>query len=661
MDGDVEAPLTRQLAMTREATERHEVEDAEESAAALRRLIRRGGTVPTSAPAPAPTPAPAPAPAPVEPRRIVTPSTEERKESVQANPLWEIEQREGLKSAQGPPLTLGRGDDVSEESSVRLRRVRESTFEGMAEYDPRIRRALRETRPQDSHGLGLQMLLRNPDTRDIVFERDIRVSLQDARRRELTRQRAGAPSVMSGRSVASKRSVARSVLSDTHLGRFSAATYRETLRYGTYNLGRIREVTMREIAMERGVSVDTVMFAMVVDPVVFVENVVDDPYDDDDIDGRLQVLLSLRQEVRSRVARARWHAAIFHVRDQVRAALAIRNLFDPVSNTPFLRGWLDLYVEREYSDLYASHLPVFLTALTIVQVVIFVSYAVTSGDTVRAESPVFGPDVLSLRLIEYDCIFQGCIDVDGDGDREPVWDLQDGGSLRHQGWRFISYAGLHSGYVHLVGNVLVQIVIGFPLEAVHGWQVGILYILGVIGGAFTMVWASPHEVIVGSSGGVYGLLGVHMANLLINWDAMKVEWKKWLRLSVILAVAISVSFQLDASDANEETTAHGVHFGGFATGFFFSLALLRDIKGEMLHRHNEIHEANGEPWKKRELPVYQTLGATICTFCGVGFVLFGLIWNAVHEEPTPVATWWDPWDPVDDWCSASEQAVTCRS
>ena len=44
-------------------------------------------------------------------------------------------------------------------------------------------------------------------------------------------------------------------------------------------------------------------------------------------------------------------------------------------------------------------------------------------------------------------------------------------SKRHEAWRYLTYMFIHSGVFHAVFNILVQLVLGIPLEMVHGKQV----------------------------------------------------------------------------------------------------------------------------------------------------------------------------------------------
>lgn len=43
---------------------------------------------------------------------------------------------------------------------------------------------------------------------------------------------------------------------------------------------------------------------------------------------------------------------------------------------------------------------------------------------------------------------------------------------------------IHVGYSHLIGNIVVQLILGLPLELVHKlWRVSLLYALGAITGS----------------------------------------------------------------------------------------------------------------------------------------------------------------------------------
>ncbi|XP_007441474.1 rhomboid-related protein 2 isoform X4 [Python bivittatus] len=52
---------------------------------------------------------------------------------------------------------------------------------------------------------------------------------------------------------------------------------------------------------------------------------------------------------------------------------------------------------------------------------------------------------------------------------------------RKEAWRFLSYMFLHAGLEHIIGNLVLQLCLGIPLELVHkGHRVGAVYLAGVI-------------------------------------------------------------------------------------------------------------------------------------------------------------------------------------
>nr|XP_040020136.1 rhomboid-related protein 2 isoform X3 [Gasterosteus aculeatus aculeatus] len=55
--------------------------------------------------------------------------------------------------------------------------------------------------------------------------------------------------------------------------------------------------------------------------------------------------------------------------------------------------------------------------------------------------------------------------------------------VRQEAWRFISYMFVHAGVQHIFGNLVMQLLVGIPLELVHkGFEVGMVYMAGVLAG-----------------------------------------------------------------------------------------------------------------------------------------------------------------------------------
>nr|XP_033817175.1 rhomboid-related protein 3 isoform X1 [Geotrypetes seraphini] len=113
--------------------------------------------------------------------------------------------------------------------------------------------------------------------------------------------------------------------------------------------------------------------------------------------------------------------------------------------------------------------------------------------------------------------------------------------LRAQAWRFLSYIFVHAGIEHLGLNVALQLLVGVPLEMVHGaLRIGFIYVAGVLAGSLAVSVADMPAPVVGSSGGVYAIISAHLANIVMNWAGMKCHFKL-MRVAVAL-LCMSVEF-----------------------------------------------------------------------------------------------------------------------
>ena len=80
-----------------------------------------------------------------------------------------------------------------------------------------------------------------------------------------------------------------------------------------------------------------------------------------------------------------------------------------------------------------------------------------------------------------------------------------------------------------------------------------ILVSGVLAGSLATSVLDPAVCLVGSSGGVYSLLAAHLANLVLNYPAMR--WAA-LRLTAILAIAsVEVSFSFQTK-LNQIVTKH---------------------------------------------------------------------------------------------------------
>uniref|UniRef100_A0A8D0IBD9 Gap junction protein n=1 Tax=Sus scrofa TaxID=9823 RepID=A0A8D0IBD9_PIG len=116
---------------------------------------------------------------------------------------------------------------------------------------------------------------------------------------------------------------------------------------------------------------------------------------------------------------------------------------------------------------------------------------------------------------------------------------------REEAWRFISYMLVHAGVQHILGNLVMQLVLGIPLEMVHkGLRVGLVYLAGVIAGSLASSIFDPLKSLVGASGGVYALMGGYFMNVLVNFREMIPAFGIVRLLIIILIIALDMGFAL---------------------------------------------------------------------------------------------------------------------
>jgi len=89
-----------------------------------------------------------------------------------------------------------------------------------------------------------------------------------------------------------------------------------------------------------------------------------------------------------------------------------------------------------------------------------------------------------------------------------------------------------------------------------------VYRYAVVGGG--------HGALVGASGGVYAIFGMHVAEIIINWDvAAKGIMNHWTRLVVISTILV-VDFALYYASPSE-TTSYTAHIGGWVVGMVLGI------------------------------------------------------------------------------------------
>lgn len=91
----------------------------------------------------------------------------------------------------------------------------------------------------------------------------------------------------------------------------------------------------------------------------------------------------------------------------------------------------------------------------------------------------------------------------------------------NEAWRLLSSTVLHAGLVHYFINMLALWFVGAAVETSHGFVAAtILFIIPAVGGAILSAIFLPQYITVGASGGIFGLIGACLSDIIMNWKLL---------------------------------------------------------------------------------------------------------------------------------------------
>eukprot|EP00928_Gymnodinium_smaydae_P020364 TRINITY_DN17870_c0_g3_i1.p1 TRINITY_DN17870_c0_g3~~TRINITY_DN17870_c0_g3_i1.p1 ORF type:complete len:527 (-),score=149.62 TRINITY_DN17870_c0_g3_i1:96-1676(-) len=148
------------------------------------------------------------------------------------------------------------------------------------------------------------------------------------------------------------------------------------------------------------------------------------------------------------------------------------------------------------------------------------------------------------------------------------------GDLRPEAWRWLTYQFSHVGLSHIGMNTVLNVMLGLPLEAMHGWwRAALMYNAGVLGGSLCYFVTDAHSIVVGCSGGCYSLIGIHTADLIMNWSQKK------FRCPVIVLLTLLVGIDLVTYySGGHGTSSNAAHVGGVVAGLIVGVLLCDNAK-----------------------------------------------------------------------------------
>jgi len=147
-----------------------------------------------------------------------------------------------------------------------------------------------------------------------------------------------------------------------------------------------------------------------------------------------------------------------------------------------------------------------------------------------------------------------------------------------EGWRLITPMVLHAGAIHYLFNMMALWFIGSAVEQSHGSIAAcIIFVLPAVGGTIISAICLPEYISVGASGGIFGLIGACIADVVINWsllfsDNVNDSGKRCRHIWILLWLLVDIAFNslLGLTPFVDNFT----HLGGMIYGFLCGVSTM---------------------------------------------------------------------------------------
>mmetsp|Transcript_27425 Transcript_27425/g.62976 ORF Transcript_27425/g.62976 Transcript_27425/m.62976 type:complete len:538 (-) Transcript_27425:275-1888(-) len=148
----------------------------------------------------------------------------------------------------------------------------------------------------------------------------------------------------------------------------------------------------------------------------------------------------------------------------------------------------------------------------------------------------------------------------------------------NEGWRLITSMILHAGVIHYALNMLSLWFIGSVVEQNHGsFAAALILMISSIGGTILSALFLPRFVTVGASGGIFGLIGACLADIILNWSLLFNDFvtdKKIKRQHGIILFWLGIEIFLNVMLGITPFVDNFIHMGGLIYGFLCGLSTL---------------------------------------------------------------------------------------
>ena len=155
---------------------------------------------------------------------------------------------------------------------------------------------------------------------------------------------------------------------------------------------------------------------------------------------------------------------------------------------------------------------------------------------------------------------------------------------KNEAWRLVTSVVLHAGLVHYFLNMLALWFVGSAVEMTHGFAASIIFfIIPAIGGTILSAIFLPEYITVGASGGIFGLIGACLSDIVVNWkllfsDFVNKNGKKSTHATIVALLVLDIF--LNTIIGLTPFVDNFTHLGGMVLGFLCGISTMERLSSD---------------------------------------------------------------------------------
>ena len=153
-------------------------------------------------------------------------------------------------------------------------------------------------------------------------------------------------------------------------------------------------------------------------------------------------------------------------------------------------------------------------------------------------------------------------------------------------YRLFTPMFLHAGVIHYTFNMMALWFIGSAVEKTHGFlAAATLFVIPAVGGLLLSAIFLPQSISVGASGGIFGLIGACLVDIVMNWSLLfskgvnhddSATTLRNIKIVLLLLIDIGVNCIIGLTPLVDNFT----HLGGMIYGYLVGMSIIQRVSSE---------------------------------------------------------------------------------